>query len=253
VSSAPTTSALAPGPYQPPGEPGRVDGHERHDEQQEQHVGEDGGETREQVGHQPGDVGEADLAERGMQLIRAHADRAEPGAEVVDQCRETVLVGRDEGSELGDGQRQRRREAEDQEHQREQGDRGRQPHRRTPSAQDAGQWMHTDHQDERQQHGPDDRGELAQRQNPDQEPGPAEHDDQPTRHQPALSIGHARIGHAGNVSAGSHRRHHSDRMNPSTWAPPAWPKPDPLQVLKPRPAPLVHFAGGRCRRRRGRP
>ena len=45
--------------------------------------------------------------------------------------------------------------------------------------------MHTDDQDEREQDGPDDIGELAQRQNTDENPGPAEHDDQPTRYQPA--------------------------------------------------------------------
>ena len=63
--------------------------------------------------------------------------------------------------------------------------------------------MHTDDQDEREQDGPDDLGELAQRQNADENPGPAEHDDQPTRHQPAWLRGGARIGHIGNVSVRS--------------------------------------------------
>jgi hypothetical protein len=44
--------------------------------------------------------------------------------------------------------------------------------------------MHTDDEDEHEQDGSDDRGELAQREHTDQKPGPAEHDDQPTRHQP---------------------------------------------------------------------
>lgn len=50
---------------------------------------------------------------------------------------------------------------------------------------------------ERQQDGPDDRDELRQRQSADQNPGPAEHDDQPSRHQRASVIGSARIGHTG--------------------------------------------------------
>jgi hypothetical protein len=70
--------------------------------------------------------------------------------------------------------------------------------------------MHTDDEDEREQDGSDDRGEPPQRQHTDQEPGPREHDDQPTRYQPAGLSGSARIGHTGNVSVGHHRRHHTE-------------------------------------------
>jgi hypothetical protein len=41
--------------------------------------------------------------------------------------------------------------------------------------------MHTDDEDEREQDGSDDLGELAQRQYADQNPGCGQHDDQPTR------------------------------------------------------------------------
>ena len=63
--------------------------------------------------------------------------------------------------------------------------------------------MHTDGEDEREQDGSEDRGELPQRQNTDQKPGRREHDDQTTRHQPArLGSSSTRISHTATVPPG---------------------------------------------------
>jgi hypothetical protein len=68
---------------------------------------------------------------------------------------------------------------------RDEGDGHRQPQRHTPPAQDPGQRMHSDDEDEREQDGCEDRGELLQRQDRDEQPGHAEHHDQTARQQPA--------------------------------------------------------------------
>ena len=62
--------------------------------------------------------------------------------------------------------------------------------------------MHADDEDEREQDGSEDRGELPHRQNTDQKPGHGEHDDQTTRHQPARLGGSARISHSVTVAPG---------------------------------------------------
>jgi hypothetical protein len=148
VQRADAVRALPHRPGKPPREPGRVDSHERHREEQEQHVGEDADQTREQVSHQRGDDGH------------------------------------------------------------------RESHRRTSSAQDPGQRMHTDHKDERLQDGPDDRGELPQRQSTGQNPGSVEHNAQ----RRAL-IPRGLIVVFGSVTrqmcrSGIAVRHHADQLNP---------------------------------------
>ena len=185
VQCADDVRALPPDAGQPAGEADRVERHERHDEDQEQHVGEGAEEPGEQCGHQRGDVGEVDLIESCVELVRAHSERAEPGPEIVDQGGEAVLVGGKNRRQLGDGQRQRCRETEDHGDQGDQGDGHRQPLWCPAAAEDPGQRVHADDEDERENDRSDDRGELPQRQNADQEPGHGEHDDQPTRHHPA--------------------------------------------------------------------
>ena len=128
-------------------------------------------------------------SEGGPDLVLADPERRQPGPEVVDQLREAVLVGRQDRREPGDRQRQRRREAQDQGEQRDERDGHRQPHRRTAPAQDPGQRMHADDEDEREQDRCDDRGELLQRQDGDQQSGHAQQHDQATRHQPTLRSG----------------------------------------------------------------
>jgi hypothetical protein len=66
--------------------------------------------------------------------------------------------------------------------------------------------MHTDDEDEREQDGSDDLGELPQCQHTDQNPGPAEHDDQPTRYGPR-----SRAAVLGSVMPGTVSRGHPHR------------------------------------------
>ena len=55
--------------------------------------------------------------------------------------------------------------------------------------------MHADDEDEREQDGGEDRGELPQRQDRDEQSGHAEQHDQTTRHQPTLRSGSVRVDH----------------------------------------------------------
>jgi hypothetical protein len=81
-------------PGEPPGEVGRIESHEQHDQQQEEEVRERARQPDEQVCEEPRDVAERDLAQRGLELVAADAERGEPGLQVAQEGGEAVLVGR---------------------------------------------------------------------------------------------------------------------------------------------------------------
>ena len=87
-SSAPTTSGRCRRLEPAAGEPGRVHGHERDHEQQEQQVREDRDEPRQDISQQYGDVCEVDLLQGGLDLVLTHPEGAQPGSQVVGQLLE---------------------------------------------------------------------------------------------------------------------------------------------------------------------
>jgi len=101
--------------------------------------------------------------------------------EVVDDLGEAVLVVRQDRGQLRHGERERGREAHDQPEDGDEGQGRGQPLRQTASLQVSGQRIHGDDENEREEDGPDDLGELPNGENRHQNPRQREHEDEAAR------------------------------------------------------------------------
>jgi hypothetical protein len=162
-------------------------------------------------------VAERDLAQRGLELVAADAERGQPGLQVVQEGGEAVFVGGQHGAELRDGHGERHRETEDDgdEHEERAGDR--EPLGSAPPSQQPRQRVDADDEHQCEQDRRYDRRELLQGQRRDEQTGGREYDDEATRHRcPAgddlggIGLGHdsrtLSVGRAARTPAGRRRQ-----------------------------------------------